>query len=731
MLEKIVGIKLNAWESVITDDCNRLREEEIKLLKRLLNLRSLFDFLVMMSPFFCTLVCFYTHSYFYNTLDLAKTYVLLLLFKLMVSPVTTFFNTVIKCEEAEFSCKKISFLLKIETPDQIADERKFEVGQIEIENGFFAWSNPKLTLILIKFCQTCNISLKNLLKDGTFTKKSGGGPGGSNPQNSRSQAFDASYYLNQTLQSLGKEDEEYIEELRNIHLHIDSGEFISVIGGTDSGKSSLLYAILQEMNHTEGVFRKRGSIAFVPDTPFIMVDTLKNNITFGKDYDEFYYKIVLEICFLRQEVQKDPYLFSGRIDPDKLSLTQQHKISIARAVYSRSHIYLVDDFLKDFDKNMGAKIFNEVFVKHLSGKTRVIVNKNHRYLEEMSSIVLMDKGQIVLKGTLEQVEQTSEFKDLMEQEPPEGFYHKLEEMEMMQTHTIPLSVSFLDQTILVEDELDLAEIVDQIYQQRGEISGRQFYIKQGGFGAFIGNLFLLDLLILLIVISDLWMGLWAIGMFNTYNARDYTNVYILILLGISLMYYFRALCSNEFTISACRNIFMSTFWLMIRKPLKYFNKKNQQQKMDLFGRHMAGIDLSLHKSFTNFVESLLMIIAIFVLASLISPVLILLYFLVIWTLYSLISKFRRSANQMETRILESGFKLNEAENRLLHGLSSLKVFQAIPKCLEQWEIFHNNHNAWLLNKEFGKLWIFCWIHYIGFSVILGFGIWISLNREIT
>ena len=98
-------------------------------------------------------------------------------------------------------------------------------------------------------------------------------------------------------------------ELKDIRINVNKGELVTVIGGVSSGKSALLNAILGEMKFSGNHHRPRfvhGSIAYVPQTPWLQKNTVRENILFGKGYIKQLYEECIEICNLEKEIDELP-----------------------------------------------------------------------------------------------------------------------------------------------------------------------------------------------------------------------------------------------------------------------------------------------------------------------------------------------------------------------------------------------------------------------------------------
>ena len=196
--------------------------------------------------------------------------------------------------------------------------------------------------------------------------------------------------------------------LTNINLKIEYGDLIGIYGITGSGKTSLLNAILNNLdilnNNKNEKMIVNGVISYTPQTPWIINDTIKGNIILNKNYEEELYQHVIGICELEKDLlslqggdfteigDKGEYLSSG----------QKIRISIARAVYSNSDIYLFDDPLSSLDPSIKNNIFRRVIKGYLKSKTILLVTNELQYIPEMKHVIHMNDGVIDFIGTAEE-----------------------------------------------------------------------------------------------------------------------------------------------------------------------------------------------------------------------------------------------------------------------------------------------------------------------------------------
>lgn len=81
--------------------------------------------------------------------------------------------------------------------------------------------------------------------------------------------------------------------IENLTIKIHQSEFIVLLGKVGSGKSALLQGLINNMHKTNGEVFVGGSVAYVEPEPVILSDSIKNNITFGKEFNQELYDNVI------------------------------------------------------------------------------------------------------------------------------------------------------------------------------------------------------------------------------------------------------------------------------------------------------------------------------------------------------------------------------------------------------------------------------------------------------
>uniref|UniRef100_A0A8C9TP04 ABC-type glutathione-S-conjugate transporter n=1 Tax=Scleropages formosus TaxID=113540 RepID=A0A8C9TP04_SCLFO len=204
-----------------------------------------------------------------------------------------------------------------------------------------------------------------------------------------------------------------------VSLHIViRGSLVAVVGHVGSGKSSLLSAMLGEMEKRSGQISVKGSVAYVPQQAWIQNASLRDNIMFGQDRKESWYKQVVEACALTPDLKILPAGDETEIGEKGLNLSggQKQRVSLARAVYRKADVYLLDDPLSAVDTHVGQHIFDKVVGPKgvLKDKTRILVTHGLSFLPQADLILVMVDGEITEIGSyMDLLGQQGAFADLI------------------------------------------------------------------------------------------------------------------------------------------------------------------------------------------------------------------------------------------------------------------------------------------------------------------------------
>ena len=197
------------------------------------------------------------------------------------------------------------------------------------------------------------------------------------------------------------------------------GKLNVIAGATGSGKTSLLMALLGEMQLLDGMVHIPGgysrqqlrpdpetglteSVAYCAQQAWLVNATIKENILFAAPFDAKRYKAVVAACALRRDLQILDAGDQTLVGEKGITLSggQKQRISLARALYSNSKHILLDDCLSAVDSHTAKHIFNEALMGDLMAqRTCILVSHNVALtIPQASHVVVLSNGKIVCQG---------------------------------------------------------------------------------------------------------------------------------------------------------------------------------------------------------------------------------------------------------------------------------------------------------------------------------------------
>ncbi|KAH8725243.1 multidrug resistance-associated protein 1 [Phaeosphaeriaceae sp. PMI808] len=195
--------------------------------------------------------------------------------------------------------------------------------------------------------------------------------------------------------------------LENINFSVHKGELACIVGRVGSGKSSLLQAVLGDLWKINGEVVLRGKTAYVPQSAWVMNASVRENIVFGHRWDPQFYDKTVQACALRDDFAQLPDGDQTEVGERGISLSggQKARVTLARAVYARADVYLLDDCLSAVDQHVGRHLIDNVLGPKglLAGKTRILATNSIPVLMEADMIILLRDNRILERGNYDQL----------------------------------------------------------------------------------------------------------------------------------------------------------------------------------------------------------------------------------------------------------------------------------------------------------------------------------------
>ncbi|KAG8192593.1 hypothetical protein JTE90_015226 [Oedothorax gibbosus] len=388
VLSGIRVLKLYAWEEAFREKINEIRMKEVKNLKHIAYYSSFNMMTWTCSPFLVSLLTFSTYvlSSEDNHLDATTAFVSLSLFNILRFPLTMLPNLITTLVMTAVSVKRINKFLNSEELERYVTYDSLQVLALSVRNGEFTWDNSD---------KESNDTEKSKKQENTNKKNQK--EKNNTVQNSKEENHDEKKEKSEIPQST----------LRNINLQVPKNSLVAIVGQVGSGKSSLLSAILGEMDKLSGSVSLSGKVAYVSQQAWIQNTTLRNNILFSKGFSKRAYDEVVDACGLTPDLEILPGGDQTEIGEKGINLSggQKQRVSLARAVYSKADIYLLDDPLSAVDSHVGKHIFDKVIGPNglLKSKTRILVTHSLTFLPQTDVIYVLKDGCISESGSFHEL----------------------------------------------------------------------------------------------------------------------------------------------------------------------------------------------------------------------------------------------------------------------------------------------------------------------------------------
>ena len=204
------------------------------------------------------------------------------------------------------------------------------------------------------------------------------------------------------------------EVIKNIDFTAEPGRFTAIIGGTGSGKSTILKLIPRFYDVTEGeilldghdirnlsLSQLRDQIGYVPQRGLLFSGTIADNMRFGKEDatdEEIGHAIAIAQAADFVEEKEDGINSEIAQGGTNVSGGQKQRLSIARALVKKPSIYLFDDSFSALDFKTD-KILREALAEKVGDAAMIVVAQRINTILDADQIIVLDEGRMVGKGT--------------------------------------------------------------------------------------------------------------------------------------------------------------------------------------------------------------------------------------------------------------------------------------------------------------------------------------------
>ncbi|GBP44642.1 ABC transporter C family member 13 [Eumeta japonica] len=398
-----------------------------------------------------------------------------------------------------------------------------------------------------------------------------------------------------------EENEENVDEtprgvgtfvLQELNLEVCVGELVAVTGTVGAGKSSLLLALLGDMRKTAGEIQLQGGLCgfgYVPQKPWLVHGTVRENILFGQPYDEVRFKTVVEACALTEDLNSLGWSTTVGEGGCALSGGQRARVALARAVYHDMPVYLLDDVLSGLDARVAQHVLERCLLGLLRGRTRLLVTHSPQALSQADRVILMAGGQIVREGPpeviLDDLCKIMENEESLGEEPPRPLEpHTPDEQQCV---SLPRG----------SDNLDEEEAMAEGSVSWGVIG---MYLRAVGVLLVVAILLSVTLMQASQNATFLWLSYWV--KHQSHNATDFTedrsdHFYLAIYAGLAvanlILTVVRAFLFAYGGVRAAANVHEALLGTVVKGRMEFFDTTPAGRILNRFSSDTYTVDDSL------------------------------------------------------------------------------------------------------------------------------------------
>ncbi|EFA04298.2 putative multidrug resistance-associated protein lethal(2)03659-like Protein [Tribolium castaneum] len=523
--------------------------------------------------------------------------------------------------------------------------------------------------------------------------------------------------------------------LHNVSLTIEGSQLTAVIGKVGSGKSSLLNAILGELEPCLGKVQVKGSVSYASQEPWLFAGSVRQNILFGHEFDRERYFEVIRACALVRDFQLLPDGDQTIVGEKGASLSggQRARINLARAVYKNADIYLLDDPLSAVDTHVGKQLFDKCITGFLADKIVILVTHQLQFLSEVENVVLMHDGKVEAQGSYQFLGNTGlDFAEFLKNqlavdaEGEQGQSATKIETIMKDLHIqSTLTINVIDKEgERVYAPKPVAELRTQgsvecyIYKQYFKAGGKCWVIF-GVVALFLGAQFFAST-------GDFFLASWvdveeirsrnenvhnSTLILRTLDTDSSIAIYSVIIILTMVVALVRSFVFFTVCMRASINLHDRMFQSIITASMQFFNTNTSGRILNRFSKDLGAIDELLPNAMIDCSQIMLNLLGAAVVVTMVN------YYLIIPTLVICVVFFF---------IRRFYIKTSRSVKRL-EGISRSPVFAHLNASMQGLTTVRSNNAEEILTKEFDKLQddhSSAWFMFI--ACARAFGYWLDL-----
>lgn len=513
--------------------------------------------------------------------------------------------------------------------------------------------------------------------------------------------------------------------LHSIDFDVRPGKLTMIVGSVGSGKSTLAMAFLGEVHQLGGKVRVFEEFSYSSQEAWILNATIRDNITFGSEFDPARYEEVIRCCALAPDLASFPASDLTEIGERGINLSggQKQRINVARAMYSRAPIVILDDPFSAVDSHVGEHMFEHV-AKGMrdSGRTVLLITNQLHFVSQADYIGVLRKGKLVEQGTYDALSQEDGLlAKMLAKQRQQEVEHSEDVPSVPTSSNQPLnasaSISVRDSAVIpleasnaalalssadidVQDRLlkekmskfELTPHHDEDNRRKGALIFLEerekgnigfgtywSYLRSGSVWIFLLYLITQGIRTALEVFSGIWLSWWS----DPRNVRNYTKGqylggYIGLILGNATATCIGAFVFVFFSVNTGKKLHKYFLKSVSRAPVSWFDRTPLGRVIARFSKDIALVDLELPSMFDQCIHFIFALLGLFGSIATGTPYILIILAVGIFSFGALTLHYRKTSIQVQRIEALSRAPIFSHFAETLEGATIIRAFRMAP-----------------------------------------------------
>nr|XP_057156092.1 ATP-binding cassette sub-family C member 12 isoform X18 [Pan paniscus] len=652
-------IKMYAWEKSFTNTIQDIRRRERKLLEKAGFVQSGNSALAPIVSTIAIVLTFSCHILLRRKLTAPVAFSVIAMFNVMKFPIAILPFSIKAMAEANVSLRRMKKILIDKSPPSYITQPEDPDTVLLLANATLTWEHEASRKSTPKKLQNQKRHLCKKQRSEAYSERSPPAKGATGPEEQ-----------SDSLKSV----------LHSISFVVRKGKILGICGNVGSGKSSLLAALLGQMQLQKGVVAVNGTLAYVSQQAWIFHGNVRENILFGEKYDHQRYQQTVRVCGLQKDLSNLPY---GDLTEFLESCDEVILLEDGEICGKGTHKELMEErgrYAKLIHNLRGLQFKDP---EHLYNAAMVEAFKESPAEREEDAVLAPGNE----KDEGKESETGSEFVDT-----------KVPEHQLIQTES----------------------------PQEGTVTWKTYHTYIKASGGYLLSLFTVFLFLLMIgsaAFSNWWLGLWLdkgsrmtcgpqgnmtmcevgvvladIGQ-HVYQWVYTASMVFMLVFGVTKGFVF-----TKTTLMASSSLHDMVFDKILKSPMSFFDTTPTGRLMNRFSKDMDELDVRLPFHAENFLQQFFMVVFILVILAAVFPAVLLVMASLAVGFFILLRIFHRGVQELKKVENVSRSPWFSHITSSMQGLGIIHAYGKKESCITQFKTLNDENSSHLLYFNCALRW---------------------------